>query len=376
MTHRERVLCALNHEEPDRIPLDLGSVGGLIVDPVHLKVRELLGLHKEIKPYRKGSSANYYDEELLEELDIDFRHLWFQSPDKYKATVHKDGTVTDEWDITWSNKGSYPVHFPLKEASSLEDLENATWPFPRKDWNTAELKKRAKHLYEDTDYAVVAKAVYSGGGLLERCCYLRTIDNFFIDLMMNKEFADFIIRKIVEIEIAYWDLYLDAVGPYVQIIQRSTDLGTQTGLFVSPEIYTEFLKPAELQVMEFIRKRAPHARLWFHSCGAISELIEDLIDIGVEILNPVQPLASGMDSGQLKKRFGDRICFHGGIDIQKALPGTVNDVINEVETRVRSFGPGGGYILAPANHIQDDTPAENVVLLYKYAKAFGRYPLL
>jgi uroporphyrinogen decarboxylase len=329
MTHRERVLCALNHEEPDRIPLDLGSVGSLLVDPVHLKVRELLGLTQAIEPYRKGSSANYYDEELLEELAIDFRHLWFQSPDKFKASVHDDGAVTDEWGITWSKTGSYPAQFPLKDASVIADLEKYAWPYPAKEWDVSGLKRRAKQLHDGTDYAVVAKAVLAGGGILERCCYLRTIDAFLMDLVADKDFAAYMIQKVVDIEIAYWDLYLDAVGPYVHIIQRAADLGTQNGLFVSPDVFVEMLKPAELQVMEFIRKRAPHAKLWFHSCGAILPLIEDLLDIGVDILNPVQPLAAGMNSSELKQTFGDRICFHGGIDIQKAMPGNACDVIRE-----------------------------------------------
>lgn len=195
MTHRERVLCALNHEEPDRVPLDLGSVGSLLVDPVHLKVRELLGLTQAIEPYRKGSSANYYDEELLEALDIDFRHVWFQSPDKYKASVHDDGTVTDEWGITWSKTGSYPVHFPLKDASNIADLEKHAWPYPAREWDTSGLKRRAKHLHDETDCAVVAKAVLAGGGILERCCYLRTIDAFLMDLVADKGFANYLIQK-------------------------------------------------------------------------------------------------------------------------------------------------------------------------------------
>jgi uroporphyrinogen decarboxylase len=104
-------------------------------------------------------------------------------------------------------------------------------------------------------------------------------------------------------------------------------------------------------------------------------LIEDFIDIGVEILNPVQPLAAGMDSFGLKKRFVDQLSFHGGIDLQEALPGSKDDVRKEVETRIEAFGPGGGYILGPANHIQNDTPAENVILLYQYAREYGTYPL-
>ncbi|UCF96465.1 MAG: hypothetical protein JSV89_14960 [Spirochaetaceae bacterium] len=374
MTHRERVLRTLEHAEPDRVPLDLGSVGSLIVDPLYFEVKKLLGIHEDIAPYRSGSTANYYDERILEALDVDFRHLWLTSADKPKAKRNPDGTVRDEWGILWSSEGSYPVHFPLKGATE-NDIASFNWPLPEGRWDLTGLKERAERLSRDTDYALVAKAVFGGGGILERCYYLRSIEELLVDMRLREQIARFIIDRVVEVEIALWDMYLDAVGPYIHVVQRASDLGTQASLLLSPELYRAFLKPAEERVFHFIKGKAPQAKLWFHSCGAVSELIEDFIDIGVEILNPVQPLAAGMDSFQLKKRFGTRICFHGGIDIQRAMPGTLEDVRREVNTRLRAFGPGGGYILAPVNHLQADTPAENVLALYRYAREAGRYPL-
>lgn len=371
--HRERVIAAIDRIETDRVPLDMGSTGGLLVDPVYFKVKELLGFKDDIKPYRSGSTANYYDERILEALDIDFRHLWLASPDKPKSKVNEDGTVTDNWNITWSKEGSYPVIFPLKGLSAAE-IANYKWPEP-KGWNTDELRERARHYYEDTDYCVVAKAVLDGAGILERCYYLRSIDDFFIDMIEDEDLVQYIIDKIVNIEISLWDMYLDAVGPYVQIIQRAADLGTQTSLFISPGLYRKYFKPAEDKVFTFIKSKAPHVKIWFHSCGAVEPLIPDLIELGVDILNPVQPLCRGMDSFDLKKKYGHKLCFHGGIDIQKALPGTKKDIIREVETRIKALGPGGGYILAPANHIQKDTPPENVITMYRHAAEYGKYPL-
>lgn len=374
MTHRERVLCALDHREPDRVPLDLGSVGSLLVDPLYFQVRELLGIEGDIPPYRSGSTANYYDERLLEALDVDFRHVWLDSPDKPRSTANQDGTVTDSWGITWSREGSYPVVFPLKDAGEKE-LADYPWPLPAGRWNLRALEDQARRLGRDTDFAVVAKAVYGGGGILERCCYLRTIEEFFVDMTQREEIARHLIRKAVEVEIALWELFLGAVGPYVHMVERASDLGTQSSLFVSPQLFRKLLKPAEAEVFSFIRRRAPHAKLWFHSCGAVAEIIEDFIDIGVEVLNPVQPLAAGMESRVLKRRYGDRLCFHGGIDLQRAMPGTSGDVRREVEARIGAFAPGGGYILAPANHLQADTPPENVVYLYRQARELGRYPI-
>lgn len=374
LKHRERVMLALEHKEPDRVPIDLGSVGGLMVDPVYFKVKDLLGIDTDIEPYRHGSTANYYDERILELLDIDFRHIWFSSPDKPKAIKNPDGTTTDDWGITWSKYGSYPKIFPLQKAS-YKDLEKYQFPAPEKKWNVDDLKNRAEHLSENTDYAIVAKEVVSGGGILERSYYLRGVEELFSDMYLNKKFAMELIGRVAEIEIAYWDIFLSAVGPHVDIIQRASDLGTQRSLIISPEHYREFLKPFEKKIFDFIKSKAPKAKLWFHSCGAVSEIIEDFIDIGVDILNPVQPLAAGMDSFELKKRFGKRICFHGGIDLQKAMIGSIDEVREEVEKRIRAFAVGGGYILASSNHIQEDTPPENVIFLFEYAKKFGQYPI-
>jgi uroporphyrinogen decarboxylase len=374
MKHRERVLLALDHKEPDRIPIDLGSVGSLMVDSVYFEVKKLLGIDTEIEPYRHGSTANYYDERVLEALDIDFRHIWFSSPDKPKPKKNDDGTYTDEWGITWSEYGSYPKIFPLQD-SSYEDLKKYPFPSPGKDWDVQALKDRAEHLASNTDYAIVAKEVVSGGGILERSYYLRGVEQLFSDMYLNEKLAHELIGKVAEIEIAYWDIFLDAVGPYIDIVQRASDLGTQLSLIISPEHYRKYLKPFEKKIFDFIKSKAPQVKIWFHSCGAVSEIIDDFIDIGVDILNPVQPLAAGMESFELKKRFGDRICFHGGIDLQRALIGSIDDVRKEVEKRISAFAVGGGYILSSSNHIQDDTPPENVIYLFEYAKEFGKYPI-
>jgi uroporphyrinogen decarboxylase len=311
---------------------------------------------------------------VLEKLDVDFRHVWLSSPDKPKARKLSDGTVVDEWGITWSAEGSYPVHFPLQSAT-LDEIKQYAWPFPARDWNTEALHERARFLREQTDYAVTAKAVFAGAGILERCTYLRTIDNFFLDLCTNEEIALFLIQKITDVEIALWDVFLDAVGPFIDVVQRASDVGTQTSLMISPELFRKYFKPAEIKVTDFIRKKAPQSKIWFHSCGAIRPLIPDFIDFGVQVLNPVQPLATGMESRGLKRDFGDVLCFHGGIDIQRALPGTLADVRREVELRISSFGPGGGYILGPANHVQKDTPARNIIEMYQHARRYGVYPL-
>lgn len=375
MTHRQRVLAALDHREPDRVPLDFGSVGGLMVDELYHRVRGLLGLDDSVAPYRSGSSANYYDERILGILDIDFRHLWLVSPDRPKRRRLANGTVLDEWGITWSAEGSYPDVFPLK-GRTIADIERHSWPVPSRAWNMEALHGRARHLFESTDFAVVAKGVLDGAGIFERCCYLRGYDDFLVDMCVDVDLARLLIDRVTEVEMALWSLYLDAVGPFVHVVQRASDLGTQSSLMISPDLYRTFIKPAEKKVFDLIRRKAPGARVWFHSCGAVRPLIGDFIELGVEILNPVQPLAAGMESAGLKRDYGSSLSFHGGIDLQKAMVGTFEDVRAEVRRRVSAMGPGGGYILSPANHLQKDTPPENVLELYRFAAEYGRYPLV
>jgi uroporphyrinogen decarboxylase len=374
VTHRERVLAAISLRQPDRIPLDFGSVGGLMVDELYHRVRALLGLDDSVSPYRSGSSANYYDERILAAFDIDFRHLWLASPDRPARRRLPGGQVVDEWGITWSPEGSYPEVFPLRGAS-LAEIVRHPWPLPSRSWNLDALVARARHLREDTDFAVVAKGVLDGAGIFERCCYLRGYDEFLVDMCTDEPLALALIERVTEVELALWDMYLDAVGPWVDIVQRASDLGTQSSLMISPELYRRFLVPAEKRVFDLIRKKAPGAKVWFHSCGAVRPLVKDFLGLGVQILNPVQPLAAGMESEGLKRDFGGRLCFHGGIDLQRAMVGTVEDVRGEVRLRVSTLGRGGGYILAPANHLQKDTPPQNVVELYRFAAEYGRYPL-
>jgi len=374
MTHRERALTAIELREPDFVPIDLGGTGNMLVDDLHMKVRKLLGLKGEPMVFRKGSTTSFYDEEMLKRFDIDFRHVWLDSPDKPRPTVNPDGTFLDPWGVTWASSGSHTVNCPLQDKDPEDVLEYKA-PMPTKVWDMTATKERAKRLREETDYCIVAKGLIGPGGMFERCGYIRGMDDFFIDMMVNKEAAHYLVDEITRCEMAYWDIFLDAVGPYVDIVQRVADVGMQCGLMISKELYREYIKPAEKKVYDHIKKMAPHVKIWYHSCGAISELIPDFLDFGTEILNPVQPLAAGMDSFELKRKFGDRLCFHGGIDLQKAMPGTKEDVIEEVKTRIKAFAPGGGYILSPANHIQNDTPPENVITLFEAAREYGKYPL-
>jgi uroporphyrinogen decarboxylase len=201
------------------------------------------------------------------------------------------------------------------------------------------------------------------------------MEDFLVDVVAEPEFAHEVLDRLCELETGLWDVFLDEVGDYIQMVEWGDDFGIQNGLMLSADTYRSVVKPYQRRVNDAIHKRTK-AKLFHHTCGSIYSLVEEMIDVGVDVLNPVQPLAAHNDSFRLKREFGDRICFHGGVDEQMALPtGTEQDVENEVRTRIEAFAPGGGYILAAAHNIQPDTPPQNVVAMFRAAKKYGKYPI-
>jgi uroporphyrinogen decarboxylase len=376
LSHRERVRLAIDHKETDRVPMDLCGSTCNIVDPLYFKIKDYLGINGDIKPYRKGRTSTYYDERILEKLDIDFRHIWLNSPKSFKPVENSDGSYMDEWGVIFKKIGDYVevIDFPLKNAE-IQDLEKHTWPDTGDRSRVEGLKEKAEYLRRNTDYAISTKFVTSGG-FLEHGGWLRGFEQFMIDMLVDEVMTNTIMDKIMDIKIELYKMMLEEVGEFIDVVEFAEDFGTQTSLLISPELYRKYMKPRYKKIIKMIKEYAPDSKIFFHSCGAVRRLISDLIDTGIEILNPIQPLAVGMNSRELKAEFGDKVCFHGGIDIQYALPGSIDDIRSEVQERIISLAKGGGYILAPTNHVQSDTSPENLIELYKYAKEFGKYSTL
>ena len=375
MTHRERVLRALAHQEPDRVPLDLGGSAYSLNDAHYFKLKDYLGIKGEVEPYRHGHTGNYYDERVLEALDIDCRHVGLRSASNFQVKVSPDGTFKDEWGIPMIRTGVYMsvAGHPLAVAVNA-DLDGYPWPDTYAPGRTAGLRAKALHYRQNTDYALVTRAPASVG-LFEMGCFLRGTDVFLMDLVANQDFAHKLLGKIAEVFLGLTAVYMDAVGDLVDIVTWGEDLAHQTGIFFSLPTYREMLKPLHTRIFSQVKERAPKAKLMFHCCGSVRPLVADFIEAGVDIVQSVQPLAANMDLFELKREFGERVSFQGAIDVQQALPGTLIDVENEVKARLRALAPGGGYILAPCNNIQEDIPPENLVHLYRCAREWGKYPI-
>jgi len=375
MSHRERVLTTLDLQEPDRVPLDLGGSASNMTDPVYLAVKRLLGLKSDIPPYRSGRTCNYYDERVFEALDIDFRWISLKSLPQAQTPLAPDGTYTDEWGVRYRHTEFEVgmVGHPLTEAT-LPDLESYAWPDPFAAGRDHGLRERVRFLHDRTDYAIAARPT-PGFGVFEMCCALRGDAQYLMDLIINKPFALRLAHLVTEVMKGFYEVLLDATAPYLHLVQYSGDYGTQHSTIMAPDTYREMMKPFDQEIISLIKHLAPQAKVMQHSCGAILPIIPDLIETGVEVLNPLQPLAADMDLAKIKAEFGDKVCFHGAIDIQQAMPGSQEDVERGLRASLAALGPGGGYIVAPSNYIQPDVPAANVVHLYHLAAELGRYPL-
>lgn len=381
LTPRARVACTLAHKEPDRIPIDLGSTACWFTETAYKRICEHFELTNEGDLFRLGENSGVYDEQLLDRLGTDFRHVYLHpSTVEWENWYASDKTCfTDDWGITrklinsdFGGANWEKTSFPLASAS-IGDLDVYPWPDPFDPSRVAGLTERAQRLWYETDYAISARAI--SHGLFELAWELRGMERFMIDLMVDKPFAHKLLGKILDVQIGLYTAFLDVVGPYVQIVQTADDYGSQTGPLMSPKLFTEMIVPYRTELNKIIHSKAPHAYIQHHTCGSVYKLLPQLTETGIDILNPVQPLARDMDPERLKQDFGNTLTFHGGIDLQQALSGSVDDVHNEVRLRIAQLGTGGGYILAPCSNFQPDNPIENILGMIDAACEFGVYSL-
>lgn len=377
MTPRAAFAAAMNHRQPDRLPLDLGKHIGSIHRRAYPGLRELLGnvpMHNDGLILDRMAQTVWPDEALLQRLDIDFRWVvphWVQVRERTDVAGY-----VDMWGVPYKAAGDTD-HFvvdgaPLREAT-LAALGDYPWPDPSDPAQFAGLRERAKFLFENTDYVVGADAIKAG--ILMNALQMRGYDKFFMDLVIDRGFAEALMDRILATLKAMWTRYMEEVGPYVQLVYLTDDLGSQSSLLVSPRMFRQLLKPRMKELHDHIKGLAD-VKLMFHTDGAVLPLVEDFLEINVDILNPVQTSVSGLeDTFALKEKYGDRLCFHGAIDVQQVMPNaTPQELEYEVARRIYDLGRGGGYILAPCHNVGHDIPPESVVRLFELAREFGRDP--
>ena len=377
-SRRDRFVKALNHQEPDRVPLDLGSVGGGITDVAYFRLKDLLGIQgDEGTVLNAGLSVAEFDERVLKALDVDVRHIGLRGPSRRSARVDQpDGSWVDEWGIASRKTGYYNqiVGNPLKNAT-LAEIERYRGPDPSDPGRVEGLKEKAKQLGGELGFGLSAKSV--AGGIFLTCCRLRGMEPFLMDMLTDKPAAKALLTRVEEIVLGLTAALLEEIGPYVQMVETQDDLGTQRAPMISPALYRELVQPCHARLSALIKKKTGGAaKVFLHSDGSIIDLLPDVIDAGIEVLNPLQPQATRMDAAVLKERFGKQLVFHGGLDQQHTIPhGTVAEAEADVRRVLRALAKGGGYIFSPCHNLQPDVPPENILAIYRAAASFGRYPI-
>jgi uroporphyrinogen decarboxylase len=381
MKPRDRVNTALNHKEPDMVPID---VGGTQVSTLTLtandKLKEYLGIKKEgesiVCPLTESVSLL---PEILDLFQTDVRTVRMKAPapaDGEEAgrgftaadvVRHPAGhEFIDDLGTVWKKvEFDYAmVKYPF-EGLNISDLQSYPWPDPYNKGRVAGLREETLNLRENTDFAIITDIMV--GGPFEQACRSRGTEQFMLDLALDPKFAEAFLEKLTDIAVGMWDMQLTAIGDIVDVVCQGDDLGMQTGMQISPEMYKKFIKPCHERMFSFIHSKT-EAKVFLHSCGSVYDIIPDLIEVGVDVLNPVQISARNMSASTLKNEFGNEISFWGGgIDIQKLPWQTKNEIEDSVKRALEIFMPGGGFVFAATHNILPETKGEQTHTAYMTA---------
>jgi len=364
LTSRQRVLAALDHREPDRVPLD---VGGTTATGINLHAYEALKGHLALREptavASRRSSLASLPESLLRRLGSDVRALHPPAPDAAPGLPEPDGSFLDAWGVRFVRppQGHYYVRESVLEGPlTVHDLAAYPWPDPTDPSYTRSLAAQAEALHTGTDGAV---ALNLPVGFIHQCQFLRGFQDWLMDLAADPPLAEALLDRVLDVwqEIAL--RLVRAAGPFVDVVFYADDIAHQTAMLMSMAAYRRLIKPRQARLLRALHG-ATAARIVYHSCGAVYPAIGDLIDMGIDALNPVQVSAAGMEPARLKREFGRHLCFWGGIDTHHVLPhGTPEEVRAEVRRRVAELAEGGGYVIASVHNIQAEVPPQNILAM-------------
>ena len=377
MNSRERILKALEHEEPDRIPLDLGSsnVTG-IVRSAYLNLVDHLGEEiGKVEFFDAIQQLVVVEEDILRRLGVDVRGLMpnvvRKNPPIEKSEIGE--LFTDEWGVTWEmpEGGLYfdLVKSPLSGDITGEDIDNFPWPDPADPHLFEGLEEKASGFYDD-GYAVILESICAG--IFEMSCRVRGTQEFLMDLALNPELACRLMDKFVELKIRFYQAASEKLGQYIQFVREGDDVAGQDSLMISADMYRRLIKPRHEKLFKAQKEIFPRPfYIFLHSDGAMYDLLPDFIEIGMDILNPVQITGKSLDT--VKGEFGSDISLWGaGCDTQKVLPfGTPEEVRQDVKQRIECLAPGGGFVFCTVHNIQGDVPPENIVAMYETLEMYG-----
>lgn len=382
MTSRERLLKALNHETPDRVPIDLGGNQTGIHKIAYTDLIKHLGIHDDVQIMDAVQQLAEPCEELLERLHVDTRYIAAGAAGDWTGGIEineRDGRkwhdLKDEFGVVWSMPDNNQLymdisHHPLADAT-IDDIRDYPFPKGNDPGRFKGIRERALMLKNETPYAVVGRI---SGVVYETCWYMRGLEQWFCDMIAEPEFCEALLDQTLKFWMNWFEMYLDEAGDLLDVIMIGDDLAGQHGPLFNPQFYRDIVKPRHKKLAQYIRSRTK-AKIWYHTCGACRAYIPELMDNGVDILNPVQISADDMVPAELKRDYGKKLCFWGGaIDSQHVLPvASPEEVARQVRENVKAFMPGGGYIFNNVHNIQAGVPPANIVAMYDAVYECGKY---
>lgn len=379
MTSRERVLAALSLHEGDRVPIDLGSTWiSTTTIPFYEELKRHFGVDRPTELMERNMQVCHIDEEILLQLSVDTRFVSANAPELpcNQNTELGEGHYRDPWGIEWRKPPTsyyYDLHKPpLAGAITKQDILRHPWPDPDDPGYTRGLRSRIEAMRARTNCALVLNLSL---WVLQCSQNVRGYQDWYIDLATQPDLLECMADCLTESMLGPLEKVTAEIGDLVDVISVSDDIGHQDRLCMNPATYRRVFKPRHARMMQAITSRSKAPVMW-HTCGCVVEVIDDLREIGVTCLNPVQTTAARMDPHNLKREFGDRMAFWGGIDTMRILNhGSTEDVRREVRDKILAMAPGGGYMLNPTHNVQPDVPVENLLAMIEAGLAFGRYPL-
>lgn len=383
LTSRERVLMAINHEEPDRVPIILGSSNTTSIKmKAYKQLKKYLGIDAEddyIYDWPELGTA-LIDEVTLKRLNSDVRGILDKFPIETYQRNHirpPHSAFIDDWGSGQKEIDTdvwFPGIHPMAEKNSIDDIEKYPWPNMNDPSRVAHIKEMANKIAQEKQYAIIGTPWLLFP--LERAFAMQGMDTFLVNLATKPDFAKALLVKISSLCKTLMGNFLQEVGENIDMIKIGDDIGTQDRLMMSPKMYRNILKPIHADYIAFIKERTK-AKLFFHTDGDVFDLIDDFIEIGVDILNPIQTSAGKMSNLiELKKRYGKNLVFCGAIDTHRILPtGSPEQVRDEVKRVIEILAPGGGYMVSSVHTIMDEVPPENIIAMVDSTIEQGRYPI-
>jgi uroporphyrinogen decarboxylase len=381
MNSHSRVEHALKHREADRVPFDLGGTG---LTTIHRTAYQNLRRYLDLPPAETRIMAMaeqlaVIGEDLAERLETDFRLVMPGTPAGFQYTFRDEGAYegyTDEWGIGWRKPKDGGFYYdmyqhPLADADSWDDFRRYPFPDPVDNQRFIGLREQAEAARAEEKAVVLAGPC---AGIAEVYSWLRGYEAYYIDLAANQEWVAYMLDRLVEFKCLYWERAIKEVGDLINVVIEADDLAGQHSLLFSPDTYRSLIKPRHRRLFSFIKEQAP-VKVFFHSCGAVRPILGDFIDAGIDILNPVQLSASGMNLYELKEEFGrDLVFWGGGVDTQGILgSGTPEEVRADVQKNIEALAPGGGFVFAAVHDIQANVPPGNIMAMWQAWRDFGTY---